>query len=106
MKCAVILISLLMAGCEAMVPNVLRPEIEHVSHLTQHAPFTSSPDNYGYDQVSITARWNTTEHTILEVSEGINLDRYFNNPPAYGYGALCGPREIFTARFGYEFKLK
>ena len=32
-----------LSACAALVPNSVRPEFEHMSHMTQHAPFTDHP---------------------------------------------------------------
>lgn len=98
-----ILFAVLTTGC-ALLPNTVSPVIEHVSHLTQHAPFTSHPTDYGYNQVALQAHWNVTRNTFVEVSEGYNLGTL--NTHGQACGALYGGREVFTAKIGYTFHVK
>jgi hypothetical protein len=85
-------------GC-ALIPNSVRPEIEHMSHLTQHEPCTSHPTNYGANIASIMLHWDTP-HSYLEIGEGINLGRAWHGGKVNGYDEIEGPREQFTARVG------
>ena len=94
---------LLLAACQALVPEVVRPEITHVSHISQH--FGSDRTNYGYDALDVMARWRKGPW-VIEASEGVVIEERWNEGPLYGYGAMIGPREIFTAHVGYEFRLK
>lgn len=96
----VLVLALGLSGC-ALAPQALRLEADHVSHLTQHAPLTDHPTNYGYDSVNVVAHW-THSHWYLDVSEGAVLEAC----DADYCGALAGPREVFTARAGYEFPLR
>jgi len=103
------LISLL-AGCSTLrtlEPNSLPIEIDHVSHLTQHQPFTDHPTAYGYEAFSIGAKWRPTPNFSISVSEGAILDHGYYGPTGKReYGALLGPREVFTGRLVYEIPLK
>lgn len=94
-----------MSGC-CLVPNAVRPEFEHVSHATQHEPFTSHPGNCGYNAVNFVAKWTPAPRVVIEASEGINISRNWSAPSYPQYGSLGGPREIFTLRIGYEFRLR
>lgn len=96
-------IIIVLPGC-ALVPNTVSPVLEHVSHTSQHAPFTSHPTDYGYNQVAIQAHWELPGHTFVEVSEGYNLGKMNTNGQACG--ALYGGREVFTAKIGYTFHIK
>lgn len=94
---------LILNGCSALrviEPDTIRPEFEHISHATQHQPFTTSPTNYGANIASIIAHWDTPKDTYLELGEGMSLDREW-----YGRecGEIAGPREQFTLRVGYVF---
>src|SRR5271168_3877898 len=51
---AILAASLLGGGC-AIVPNSIRPEFEHMSHLTQHEPITNNQTHYGADIVNLVA---------------------------------------------------
>src|SRR6266481_3116674 len=98
MKLLLLLIILSLSGC-ALLPNTVSPVIEHVSHLTQHAPFASHPTDYGYNQIALQAHWGLTRNTFVEVSEGYNLGAI--NTGGKACGALYGGREVFTAKIGY-----
>lgn len=94
---------LILNGCSALrviEPDTVRPEFEHISHATQHEPFTSSPTNYGANIVSVIAHWDTPKGTYLELGEGISLDRDYDGQEC---GEIAGPREQFTLRIGYVF---
>lgn len=93
-----------LTGCAELEPNSIRVEGEHVSHMSQHAPFTDRPTNYGDESVEVLAHWKLFHHGYLEAGEGINV-----SPSHTGQdcdGGLCGPREIFIARVGYVFNIK
>lgn len=82
--------ALLLAGC-AVLPNNVRVETEHVSHITQH--FGTERTNYGYDVVGVVGRWQFG-HAYVEAGDSYSPDR------------LDGYHEVFQARFGYEFQVK
>ena len=95
---------LILNGCSVLKviePDTVRPEFEHISHATQHQPFTNSPTNYGANIASIIVHWDTPKDTYLELGEGMSLDREW-----YGRecGEIAGPREQFTLRVGYVFR--
>jgi hypothetical protein len=93
-----------LAGC-AVLPNSVRPEIEHMSHLTQHEPFTSHPTHDSASIAWLLAHWDVTHHGYVEVGEGFILNH--SSPGAgIGYGEIGGPREQFTARFGLIIPVK
>jgi hypothetical protein len=96
----VLILALTAAGC-AIAPNSIRPELEHMSHLTQH--FGSHPTDDAANLVNVVAHWDTPHHTYLEIAEGINV-----SPPGSdnSYGEIFGPREQFSARFGYVIQVK
>ncbi len=85
------------AGC-ALVPDSVRPEIDHLSHVSQHEPFTNAPTNDGADLVWLLAHWDL-KPAYVEIGEGYSLNRGTAGP-GVGYGEIGGPREQFTARFG------
>ena len=102
---------------------------EHVSHLTQHQPFARYPTNYGYNTVNVGITFE--EHgthgggPFLSLNEGYNLTNggdtwteYISTIHVHGWtdtgpgwrplesnGALLGPREVFSARFGWRWVL-
>lgn len=92
---------LAVAGC-ALAPNSIRPEFEHLSHLTQHRPFTDSPSDYNINMVNLIAHWDV-RGAYIEIGEGVVLNRYY--PGENSYGEIMGPREQFTARIGYVFQV-
>lgn len=91
---------LTLSSC-ALAPNTVGPELAHVSHLLQHRPFTNHPENIGYQTIGVVAHWR---------AGGFYLDagEAYNFAPTYGEGCagMCGGREVFSARAGYEFRLK
>jgi hypothetical protein len=97
---------LALSGCQ-MVPNTVSPELIHQSHIMQHRPLTDEPTNYHADQFAVAARWAKRTGPFLELSEGISLDKAYNqggiNP---SYGAMIGPKEEFTARVGWTFRTR
>lgn len=105
-----ILLSLvvLLTGCSTLhtlEPNSLPVELTHISHLTQH--FGASPTHYGYNALSIGAKWVPVRNLSISVSEGVILDsRYRTADGEREYGALYGPREVFTGKIAYEIPLK
>lgn len=87
----------LLQGC-AVLPNTVGPELEHMSHATQHEPFTSHPTNYGSEILNFTAEWARDDGTgpRLDISEGAVI----------GPDEIAGPREQFSARFGWRFRIR
>jgi len=100
MRRAIILLSLAASGCAAL-PNTIAPELEHMSHATQHAPLTDHPTRYGANIAQVTAQWDMGA-AYVSLSEGIGLNRKY----PYSYGEIEGPREQFTARIGYQFTVR
>ena len=93
--------ALAITGCATLRPNDVRLYAEHVSHISQH--FGSDPKCYGYQTLNVSAEWRV-KGAFLEVAEGYNLNG--RSDWGEGYGALVGPRETFSARAGWDFKLK
>lgn len=106
MKHLVLLPALALSGCMALAPNTVRPEIAHYSHATQHEPFTSNPTNYGSEVASVILHWDLPKQFSLELGEGYDLDKPWKagNHTVIA-GEMAGPREEFTARVGYAFKI-
>lgn len=88
-------------GCTAVLPNTVTPEIVHMSHATQHAPVTTRPTDYGSELAQVTLEWKLPSRFVLSASDGVDLDKRWSN--TRGYGEIQGPREQFTAKFGYQF---
>jgi len=98
---------ILITGCAALEPERAGPFAEHMSHATQHAPFTSNPQDYGANIVGVSATWSLGSRAHLELSDGINLNRHYQYPADVGYaqsyGEIMGPtREEFEARVSYD----
>ena len=97
-----------LSGCSTLrtlEPDTLPVELTHVSHLTQH--FGANPTNYGYDALSIGAKWKPLKNLSISVSEGVILEsRQTNTVGEQWCGALYGPREVFTGKIAYEIPLK
>ncbi len=98
-----LVVVLVIHGC-ALVPDSVRPEFEHMSHVSEHPTFTDDPQHFGSEIVSVVAHWDTPKHTYVEIAEGIALDRHY--APGNEYGELIGPREQFSLRIGYVFDLR
>ena len=117
-----------LAGCAALGPpqTVVSLYGEHVSHITQHQPFTSDPTDYGYNTVNLAVTVETRKSgPFLTLADGYNLTRggnyrfsnvtacpapsvsscqIFSRPHSFQeFGALAGPREVFSARAGWRW---
>ncbi|HEV7611367.1 MAG TPA: hypothetical protein VGO37_05785 [Steroidobacteraceae bacterium] len=91
------------SGC-AIVPNTVRVEFDHSSHMTQHAPFSNAGTNYGSNVANVLAHWDTPGKTFIEIGEGVSLDRRWKDTNSCG--DVIGPREQFSLRIGKTFQLK
>jgi hypothetical protein len=104
------LFGILHAGCAhsfdfmTLAPDTIGPEFEHMSHASQH--FGSDQSNYGSEIASIVAHWNMPRGFYLELAEGADLDPRWTAPHHSGCGELQGPREEFSGRIGYRFRIK
>lgn len=90
---------LLFGGC-AVLPNTVRLQAEHVSHISQH--IDGSDGHMGADLVGVVAHWQVKGWFV-------NAEEAYNFSPADGHpcdGGICGNREVFQAQAGYEWKLK
>lgn len=99
----------LLGGCTGaryLIPNTVTPEFEHMSHLTQHEPFTNQPTRYGSDLANLVLHWDVTHHVKFELAEGISLDRHWIDRYECGDGEQLGPREQFSMRVGYSFTVR
>lgn len=103
MKILAIGVAVACSGC-AVLPDTISPEIEHMSHATQHEPLTNNPTHYGIEIAQVTAHWDLTKHLYLDLSEGIALDK--RSPYGEAYGEIMGPREQFTGKIGYTFSVR
>ena|SRR5208282_1772287 len=90
------------SGC-ALTPNYVEPEIEHMSHATQHQPFTNEPTRYGAEIASVVVGWDV-HNLSIQLAEGVELDKHYAWDNSNG--EIIGPREQFSARVGYRFTLK
>ena len=95
---------LALAACAAM-PDTVTPEIVHMSHVTQHRPFTGNPTEYGSNEVGVRASWlNGPLH--FDIGEYLSLDKcYATLVGSTACGEIAGPREQFRASIGYTFKV-
>jgi hypothetical protein len=84
-----------LTGCAGLS---VRPEFEHMSHLSQHEPFTDHPTGYGENIANLIVHW---QHGPLyvEAGEGIALAPYY--PASQSFGEIVGPKEEFSFRLGY-----
>jgi hypothetical protein len=95
-----------LTGC-ALAPDSIRPELQHLSHVSQHQPFTDSPTNFGATMATVMAHWDIP-HAYVEVGEGIVLDSLSarNAAGETAYGEIEGPREQFIGRVGLIIPVK
>lgn len=99
---ASLLAILIIDGC-AVLPDSVRPELSHMSHLSQHRPCTDSPTNYGSNLASIALHWNLPARAYIELVEGLDLDKHWTNVGTEGNGEIVGPREQTSIRLGWVF---
>jgi hypothetical protein len=94
-----------MAGC-ALVPDYVAPELEHISHATQHEPFVpkSEATRYGANIASVVVGYKLPHNLNVELAEGVSLDRHYTGSGQWG--EIEGPREQFTARIRYMIQVK
>lgn len=92
-----------LSGCASLVPNSVRPEFEHLSHLTEHRPLTDAPNDYNVNMANLIAHWDV-HRAYVEIGEGVAINRRY--PSENSYGEIMGPREQFTARIGYVFQVR
>jgi hypothetical protein len=106
-RCVATLIALAgpLGGC-ALAPRQIAVYGEHVSHATQH--FGDTRTDYGFDTVNVAAQWRTADGAgpFADVAEGYNLDSKWHYAGYDTVGALIGPREVFSARVGWIFRLR
>jgi hypothetical protein len=90
-----------LGGCAALVPAYVGPEIEHMSHITQHAIVGTHNDysECGINIAQITAHWDVSKRVYADVSDGVSITKSYG---PYSYGEIMGPREQFTAKIGYK----
>lgn len=93
----IVLVGLGLAGCETVKPNHIRVGVEHLSSVTQH--FGSNPTDFGFNAGTISAEWEPTKHTYVEVQEAYIIG---NNAKFSGGNG----HEYFEARAGVQFNLK
>lgn len=99
-----LILMLPLTGC-ALAPTYVAPELEHMSHLTQHGVMGVHNDHPcdGIEIAQITAHWDIGPKFYLDVSEGIALN---SQSSVNAYGEIYGPREQFTAKIGYKIMVK
>lgn len=100
MKLLLPALPLLLTGC-ALVPNSIRPEIEHMTHISQ--PEAISHPKYAADIASVVVHWDLPKRFTLEVAEGVVLQP---RSSPISYAEIVGPREQLSLRVGYVFTLK
>lgn len=99
-----VLLALTLSGCASLVPNYVAPELEHMSHATQHAPFTNEPTRYGANIASVVIGYNLPHNFNVELAEGVDLNKHY--PQSNQFGEIEGPREQFSARVRYMIEVR
>lgn len=96
---AVISVLLSISGC---CPISLRPEVVHVSHISQH--FQDKYDSsLGYNAVMLDLHLEPARHLEVDIADGAVLGPQHVN--AYGnpyVNGLMGPREVFSATIAWD----
>jgi len=100
-RVAVAIAGALLTGCSH---TAVLLEADHVSHASQHAPFTREPTDYGYESLNAGLRWRPVQGLTVDALEGAVLNRHYCDTNSYG--AMVGPREVFTARVTYEIQVR
>jgi hypothetical protein len=95
MRQGLALCAVLLQGC-VLAPNTIRLETVHESHIIQHTSLADRNSHYGRDGVDLRFKWSHGP-VVAEFSEGYTF---------HGNDGSPAPREIFEARFGYEWKVK
>ncbi len=106
---ALALLLLALTGCSTaryLLPNTVAPELEHMSHVTQHEPFGSDQYHYHANIAQLTAHWDLPRKFYLDISEGVDLNPAWPKDVGQGYGEIAGPKEEFTARVGWKFTVR
>jgi hypothetical protein len=98
--CLIIVLLSSLSGCATLAPDYLKPEVAHISHLTQHRPFTDHPTNYGSEAVGVLVGWQR------QVVEGNGATAFLEIGEAYNVERLDGMHEEFSARAGFIIPLK
>jgi hypothetical protein len=80
----------------AVVPDAVRLETVHESHVAQHLISSQRGTHYGKDGADLVLKWNRGR-LVAEVSEGYSF---------HGNDGSPAPREWFEARMGYEWRVK
>lgn len=92
----------LLSGC-SLLPDSVRPELEHMSHLSEH--FGGNQQEYAVNMVNAVAHWDLARHTYLEIAEGYNVSPHWTRYNSYGE-IVGNNREESTVRIGYVFEIK
>jgi hypothetical protein len=108
-------VAILSSGSQAadlmtFLPNTISPELVHQSHTTQH--FGADQSTYGSNAFALDAHWDLPRGFVLDLSEALAFGHRTDYPgyangasTMYSYGEILGPREQFTARVGYRFRV-
>jgi hypothetical protein len=83
----------------------LRPELTHVSHLTQHFQ-TEYDQSLGYNEAALDLHIEPVRHLMIDVSEGMILERQQHYGGVPFAGALEGPRETFQGTIAWDIPLR
>ena len=90
----------LLCGC-AIAPDSVRPEIQHMSHLTEH--FGRNQSEYAVNMVNAVAHWDLKPHAYFEIAEGYNISPHWTQYNSFG--EIVGSREETSVRIGYVFEI-
>jgi hypothetical protein len=91
----------LLTGC-ALAPDSVRPELEHMSHLSEH--FGSNQQEYAVNIVNAIAHWDLTKRAYFEIAEGYNISPHWIQYNSFGE-IVGNNREETSVRVGYVFEI-
>lgn len=87
-----------LGGC-VVAPDYVKPQIDHQSHLLDHAPFTKHPDGAGFSGASVVLGWERP------VVEGNGARAFIEIGEGYAIEKLDNRHEVFTAHAGFIIPL-
>ena len=97
--CSLLIITSLCQAADFEISLV--PEAEHMSHMTQHRPFTDHPTEYGANMLGIGLQLDYRALTVALV-ESYNLSPSYQVYGAPEHGEIMGAREEFSLRVQYK----
>jgi len=89
-----------------LVPNSVRPEMEHDSHITEHSPIARAPMGYYVNKAQLALHWDMPGRLFMEIADGVSMGPCWTNRALAGCGEMLGPREEFSLRVGAVIQVR